>query len=98
MMFRERAYVLTGKRCLVPTERAPNCPFSGLRAIWPLRRRCMRIGQPHCVEASWDWALQREEAHGDVLGFGHTHPPGAGVAPSLRDVRTMQAWCLSFGK
>jgi proteasome lid subunit RPN8/RPN11 len=41
--------------------------------------------------------LRREEARGDVLGFFHTHPDGA-PSPSARDVRTMRAWCSSFGK
>jgi hypothetical protein len=46
----------------------------------------------------WSWALRREETHSDVMGFGHTHPPCAGVIPSRRDVRTMRAWCSAFGK
>lgn len=43
------------------------------------------------------WVLQREERHGDVVGFLHTHPDGPN-SPSRRDVRTMRAWCLAFGK
>jgi proteasome lid subunit RPN8/RPN11 len=43
------------------------------------------------------WVLNREEKHGDVIGFLHTHPDGP-AAPSNRDVRTMRAWCGAFGK
>ena len=41
--------------------------------------------------------LAREEAHGDVHGFLHTHPVGS-PAPSQRDLRTMRAWTAAFGK
>jgi proteasome lid subunit RPN8/RPN11 len=41
--------------------------------------------------------LAREESHGDVVGFYHTHPAGP-PAPSDRDLRTMRAWVGSFGK
>jgi proteasome lid subunit RPN8/RPN11 len=41
--------------------------------------------------------LTREETLGDVIGFLHTHPDGPDT-PSDRDVRTMRAWCLAFGK
>jgi proteasome lid subunit RPN8/RPN11 len=41
--------------------------------------------------------LRREETHGDVVGFLHTHPDGP-ATPSRRDVRTMRAWCGAFGK
>jgi proteasome lid subunit RPN8/RPN11 len=43
------------------------------------------------------WTLKREEKQHDVLGFLHTHPDGP-PSPSMRDVRTMRAWCSSFGK
>jgi proteasome lid subunit RPN8/RPN11 len=43
------------------------------------------------------WVLQREEQRRDVVGFYHTHPDGPAI-PSKRDVRTMRAWCSSFGK
>jgi hypothetical protein len=49
-------------------------------------------------EADWAWTLHREEERGDVAGFFHTHPPGGGVRPSERDLRTMQAWTLALGK
>jgi proteasome lid subunit RPN8/RPN11 len=41
--------------------------------------------------------LSREEKHGDVVGFYHTHPAGP-PTPSQRDLRTMRAWVGSFGK
>ena len=36
------------------------------------------------------WVLDREETHGDVVGFLHTHPDGP-ATPSQRDVRTIRA-------
>ena len=65
---------------------------------WQLRAHRQVTGQPASVEADWRWALAREEERGDVAGFAHTHPVGAGTAPSDRDVRTMAAWCSAFGK
>jgi hypothetical protein len=65
---------------------------------WRMRRRQRVEGNPASVEAQWEWALKREETTGDVLGFFHTHPAGFGTSPSRRDIRTMQAWCLAFGK
>jgi proteasome lid subunit RPN8/RPN11 len=50
------------------------------------------------VEAAWEWALAREERRGDVVGFYHTHPPGAGAQLSSRDICTMRAWCSALGK
>jgi proteasome lid subunit RPN8/RPN11 len=43
------------------------------------------------------WVLAREERRRDVVGFLHTHPDGP-ARPSVRDVRTMRAWCSAFGK
>lgn len=83
MAFVEHGAVLVGER------RGP---------IWLLRRRRLVRGEPHQVETDWRWALAREERSGDVAGFFHTHPPGAGPRPSRRDVRTMQVWCGAFGK
>lgn len=66
--------------------------------MWRLRVRRQVSGKPASVEADWRWALEREEERGDVAGFAHTHPAGAGIEPSARDVRTMEAWCSAFGK
>jgi len=82
-VFREEAYILTGMR---------------RGSVWLMTRRQRIIGEPGSVEADWNWALEREERYGDVVGFLHTHPPAAGTSPSRRDVRTMQAWCGAFGK
>ena len=41
--------------------------------------------------------LAREESHGDLVGFFHTHPEGF-TQPSKRDDDTMAAWCFCFGK
>ncbi len=68
------------------------------RGVWRVRRRRPAVGTPGTVDLDWRWSLAREERCGDVVGFWHTHPPGAGVAPSARDVRTLRAWCGAFGK
>jgi proteasome lid subunit RPN8/RPN11 len=54
-------------------------------------------GKPASVEFDAAWALKREESHGDVVGFYHTHPAGV-IEPSVRDDRTMHAWVSSFGR
>lgn len=66
--------------------------------IWRVKVHHLVTGVQASVEADWSWSLQREEVHGDVMGFSHTHPIGAGAYPSQRDVRTMQAWCSALGK
>jgi hypothetical protein len=78
----ERSRVLTG-RCR--------------EGAWSLRLRRPTSGGPAQVEIDWAWALQREEARGDVVGFFHTHPRGS-AAPSSRDRSTMRAWVSCFGK
>ena len=65
---------------------------------WRVRRRRPVAGAPAWVQADWEWTLAREERRGDVAGFWHTHPAGAGTGPSERDVRTMRAWCSALGK
>ena len=67
-------------------------------AGWRFRRRKHSAGDAASVEAAWEWALRREERFGDVIGFFHTHPRGAGTQPSSRDMRTMSAWCSALGK
>ena len=65
--------------------------------LWYGRLRQPKVGTPSSVDVDWDWVLEREERYGDVVGFYHTHPPGA-PGPSARDVRTMRAWVSCFGK
>lgn len=65
--------------------------------LWVGRLRELREGKPTSVAFDWDWVLAREERHGDVVGFFHTHPGGPPL-PSTRDVRTMRAWVDCFGK
>jgi hypothetical protein len=64
---------------------------------WLARRVRYRSGETAQVVADGKWALRREETRGDLVGFMHTHPMG-GLAPSVRDVRTMRAWCDALGK
>jgi proteasome lid subunit RPN8/RPN11 len=65
--------------------------------IWLCRRVRRASGQRASVRFDGAWALAREETHGDIVGFLHTHPDGPAV-PSDRDVRTMRAWVCAFGK
>lgn len=65
--------------------------------IWYCRRVQHSSGERLRVRFDGAWVLNREEQHGDVVGFLHTHPHGPAV-PSQRDVRTIRAWCSSFGK
>jgi proteasome lid subunit RPN8/RPN11 len=71
----------------------------GLRAqsSWRVRRLRRCSGSPATVTANGAWTLAREEKHGDVAGFFHTHPHGP-LAPSQRDLRTFRAWCDALGK
>jgi proteasome lid subunit RPN8/RPN11 len=65
--------------------------------FWHARRLRPTHSKPTTVEFDAAWVLEREEIRGDVVGFYHTHPAGP-PEPSQRDVRTMRAWCGSFGK
>jgi proteasome lid subunit RPN8/RPN11 len=65
--------------------------------IWYARRIHSRAGAAFEVRFDGREVLAREERRGDVVGFFHTHPEGS-PRPSRRDVRTMRAWCSSFGK
>jgi proteasome lid subunit RPN8/RPN11 len=65
--------------------------------IWYARRASPHSGERLEVRFDGAWVLRREERSQDVVGFYHTHPDGPAV-PSRRDVRTMRAWCSSFGK
>ncbi len=65
--------------------------------IWLCRRVSRSSGECSSVCFDGAWVLKREEEHGDVIGFLHTHPDGP-PAPSQRDLRTMRAWCSAFGK
>ena len=65
---------------------------------WQVQRQRRVRGSRESVTADWAWALDREETRGDVLGFLHTHPAGAGTRPSERDTQSMRAWCSALGK
>lgn len=54
-------------------------------------------GTPASVAFDPDFVIKREEEHGDVVGFIHTHPSFT-AHYSMRDDRTMKAWVLSLGK
>lgn len=66
--------------------------------IWRVTLHRQVVGEPGSVEADWQWALDQEEAFGNLAGFAHTHPAGAGATPSTRDIRTMRSWCSALGK
>jgi len=65
---------------------------------WRAAKRRRISGKPASVEVDWEWTLKREEKRGDVVGFAHTHPSGAGTTPSERDLRTLRAWRIALGK
>jgi proteasome lid subunit RPN8/RPN11 len=65
--------------------------------VWFCRRVRRAHGERASVRFDGAWAMKREEKHGDVVGFLHTHPDGPAL-PSGRDVRTMRAWRRAFGK
>lgn len=65
--------------------------------VWLCQRMRRTSGERVRVRFDGTWVSQREERRGDVVGFLHTHPDGP-ASLSGRDVRTMRAWCLSFGK
>lgn len=65
--------------------------------VWLARRQRHTRGERSRVLFDGAWVLDREETRDDVIGFLHTHPDGPD-APSRRDIRTMRAWCLAFGK
>jgi proteasome lid subunit RPN8/RPN11 len=65
--------------------------------IWHGKSARLSRGEATSVRFDGPWVLEREERRRDVLGFLHTHPAGP-PSPSVRDVRTMRAWCSAFGK
>lgn len=81
----EHCWVLTGA-------------FDEQLATWVVTLDRHVSGEPARVEADWQWAMAREEEAGDLVGFAHTHPPGAGKSPSYQDIGTMQAWCSALAK
>ena len=84
---------MVGERCW--TLIGAQGPATG---TWRVRLERAIRGEETKVDADWSWTLAREETHGDVAGFYHTHPAGTGTGPSGRDTRTMQAWCGALGK
>ena len=65
--------------------------------LWHGRMVHMAAGSPAAVAFNAAEVIKREEMHGDVVGFLHTHPSFTSHYSS-RDDRTMKAWCLCFGK
>jgi hypothetical protein len=54
-------------------------------------------GSPGQVGFDFKVVFDREDSHGDIVGFYHTHPHCAGQ-PSSTDYATMGAWTVSFGR
>lgn len=65
--------------------------------LWSGRLQKLGSGTPCRVAFNWRDVLDREEQHGDIIGFLHTHP-GMAAIPSSVDHNTMKAWVASFGK
>lgn len=65
--------------------------------FWYAHRRQPTFGKPASVTFDAAWVTARDESHGDILGFYHTHPNGL-PTPSKRDDRTMRAWTTSLGR
>jgi proteasome lid subunit RPN8/RPN11 len=65
--------------------------------LWWGRVSKYSIGKPASVKFDSDFVMKREEEHGDIVGFIHTHP-GMPAIPSSTDHATMHAWVCCFGK
>ena len=65
--------------------------------LWLARLKWPTHGSHASVDFDWQNVLAREESHGDIIGFFHTHPDGM-PNPSRRDDLTMISWCSCFGK
>lgn len=65
--------------------------------IWLAKMHWYTKGSPTSVTFDWQRVMTREEKHGDVVGFFHSHPKGF-KNPSNRDDKTMDAWVTCFGK
>jgi len=61
------------------------------RGLWP------NEGSPAHVTFNYRDIYDREDNHGDVVGFYHTHPHTYG-SPSSTDYATMGAWTNCFGR
>lgn len=81
--FREESWVLTGKR-------------SGPALV--ARRHVYQSGTYGTVGFDYRWLEQRETERHDIVGFAHTHPPGAGASPSETDRVTMEGWVDCLGR
>jgi len=51
---------------------------------------------PHLVEFDWQEVWNRHLEHGDVIGWFHTHPPGAHDM-SRTDRDTFTGWIMALG-
>jgi len=54
-------------------------------------------GSPANVAFDFQKVMDREDEHGDIIGFYHTHPQMP-ASPSGTDYATMGAWTVCFGK
>lgn len=67
------------------------------KRLWHGRLVNKTEGEPVRVNFDAAYVMRREETHGDVIGFLHTHPHML-ASPSSVDYNTMEAWTLCFGK
>lgn len=65
--------------------------------LWHGRLKKLSSGTPTRVAFDFRSIQDREEKHGDIIGFYHTHPTFSAI-PSGIDHNTMKAWVCSFGK
>lgn len=65
--------------------------------LWWGKKAQLHEGSPASVAFDPNYAMNRDEQHGDVVGFYHTHPSFS-ANPSDRDDRTMGVWVNCLGK
>lgn len=68
-----------------------------IRGYWWGKGHWPAEGTPATVGFNYKHVYDREDSHGDVVGFYHTHPHSYGM-PSSTDYATMGAWTVCFGR
>ena len=95
---------ITGKRTKVEN---PKTPFAEHYFTMVGQRACRHEivcdtiqhasqDNPSLVEFNWEECWNRHLNEGDVIGWFHTHPPGAHYM-SATDMKTFHSWLVSLG-